>query len=119
MRCLKLLAVLVALGGALTLVACGGKPTTAMCFGPRPVSAVHPVGSRISFAVTIVRDTHTYTYAYSISKSDFGGSPASMKNGDIVGFCAETAESGGQNITTITDFSDQGQPVATGTAQSR
>ena len=42
MRCLRMLVVLLlALGGSLTLVACGGQPTTAMCFGPRPVSSVH------------------------------------------------------------------------------
>jgi len=126
MRCLRVLALSLALGGSLTLAACGvhpfgeaGKPPTAvMCFGPRPVSAVHPIGSSISFAVTIVRDTHTYTYAYSTPKSAFGGSPASMKNGDIVGFCAETVHAGGHSITTITDFSDRGQPAAAGMPQS-
>jgi hypothetical protein len=126
MRCLKGLALFLALGGSLTLAACGvhpfgeaGKPPTAVtCFGPRPVSSVHPIGSGISFTVTIVRDTHTYTYAYSIPKSAFGGSPASMKNGDIVGFCAETVQSGGQSTTTITDFSDRGQPAAAGMQQS-
>lgn len=118
MRCLRVFVVLLALAGSLTLVACGGQPTAAMCFGPRPVSAVRPVGSSISFAMTIVRDTHTYTYAYSVPKSAFGGVPAAMKNGDIVAFCAETVDSGGQRITTITQFSDQGQPAATDTLPS-
>ena len=116
MRCPRMLVVLLlALGGSLTLVACGGgQATTAMCFGPRPVSSVHPVGNGISFAVTIVRDTHTYTYAYSVPQSAFGGAPATMKNGDIVAFCAETIDSGGQSATTISQFSDQGQPAAPG-----
>ena len=120
MRCLRMLVVLLlVLGGSLTLVACGGQPTTAMCFGPRPVSSVHPVGSGISFAMTIVRDTHTYTYAYSVPKSAFGSAPAAMKNGDIIAFCAETVDSGGQSTTKISQFSDQGQPAATGTPPSR
>jgi hypothetical protein len=123
----KSLALLLVLGGSLTLAACevhpfgeAGKPQTeVMCFGPRPVSSVHPVGSAISFTVTIVRDAHTYTYAYSIPKSAFGDAPAEMKDGDIVGFCAETVHSGGQSTTTITDFSDLSQPAATGTPPSR
>ena len=120
MRCLSMLVVLLlALGGSLTLVACGGQATTVMCFGPRPVSSVHPVGSSMSFAMTIVRDTHTYTYAYSVPKSAFGSAPAAMKNGDIVAFCAERVDSGGRSITTISQFSDQGQPAATGTPASR
>lgn len=118
MRCLRMIVLLLALGGSLALVACGGQPTTTMCFGPRPVSSVHPVGSSISFAMTIVRDTHTYTYAYSVPKSAFGGAPAAMKNGDIVAFCAETVDSGGKSTTTISQFSDQGQPAATGTPPS-
>ena len=118
MRCLRLLVMLLALGGSLTLIGCGVRPTTVMCFGPRPVSSVHPVGSTISFAMTIVRDTHRYTYAYSVPKSAFGGAPAAMTNGDIVAICAETVDSGGQSTTTITQFSDQGQPAATGTPQS-
>jgi hypothetical protein len=118
MRCLRVLALFLALGGALTLAACGGQPTSAQCFGPLPVSSVHPVGSSINFAMTIVRDTHTYTYVYSVSKSAFGGAPAAMKNGDIVAFCAETVDSGGPSTTTISQFSDQGQPAATGTPPS-
>src|SRR6516225_10948629 len=93
---------LVVLGGSLTLAACSeGQATTAMCFGPRPVSSVQPVENDISFAVTIVRNTHMYTYAYSMPQSAFGGAPATMKNGDIVAFCAETIDSGGQSATTI------------------
>ena len=122
MRCLRVLALSLAQGGSLTLAACGVNPfgaagtppTEVMCFGPRPVSVVHPIGSRVGFTMTIVRDAHPYTYAYSIPKSAFGGSPAAMKDGDIVGFCAETVHSGGQSTTTITDFSDQGQPAAAG-----
>jgi len=104
-----------ALGGLLTLVACGGQPTTVMCFGPRPVSSVHPVGSSINFSMITVHGTVTY----SMPKTAFGGAPAAMKNGDIVAFCAETVDSGGQSTTTITQFSDQGQPAATDTPQSR
>jgi len=115
MRFLKVLALFLALGGSLTLVACGAHPTTAMCFGPRPVSSVHPVGSGISFSMTTVHGTVTYA----VPKSAFGGAPAAMKNDDIVAFCAETVDSGGQSTTTITQFSDQGQPAATDTPQSR
>jgi uncharacterized Zn-binding protein involved in type VI secretion len=115
MRRLTVLVVLLALGGSLTLVACGGQPTTAMCFGPRPVSAVHSIGSSISVSMTTVHGTVTY----SMPKTAFGGAPAAVKNGDIVAFCAETVDSGGQSITTITGFSDQGQPAATDTPQSR
>jgi uncharacterized Zn-binding protein involved in type VI secretion len=117
MRCLTVLVVLLALGGSLTLAACGGQPTAAMCFGPRPVSAVHPVGSSISisFSMTTVHGTVTY----SVPKTAFGGAPAAMKNGDLVAFCAETVDSGGQSTTTVTQFSDQGQPAATDTRQSR
>lgn len=104
MRCLRVLAVLLALGASLTLVACGAQPTTVMCFGPLPVSSVHPVGSSISFSMTTVHGTVTY----SVAKSAFGGAPSGMKSGDIVAFCAETADSGGQSTTTITQFSDQG-----------
>src|SRR5579872_7430717 len=92
-------------GGSLMLAACGGQPTTAMCFGPRPVVSVHPVGSNISFSVTTVHGTTTY----SVPKSAFGGAPAAMKSGDVVWFCAETVDSGGQSTTTVTQFSDQGQ----------
>ena len=117
MRCLTVLVVLLALalGESLTLVACGGQPTTVMCFGPRPVSAVHPVGSSINVSMTTVHGAVTY----SVPKTAFGGAPAAMKNGDIVAFCAETVDSGGQSTTTITQFSDQGEPAATDTPQSR
>jgi len=119
MRCLRMLVVLLlALGGSLTLVACGAQPTTAMCFGPRPVSSVHPVGSSMRLSMTLVRDAHTYTYDFSMPKSAFGSAPAAMKNGDIVAFCAETVDSGGPSTTTISQFSDQGQPAATGTPPS-
>jgi hypothetical protein len=115
MRCLKMLVVLLSLGVSLTLVACGTHPTTAMCFGPRPVSSVHPVGTDISFSMTTVHGTVTYSAPHSA----FGGAPAAMKSGDIVAFCAETVNSGGQSTTTITEFSDQGQPAATSTPPSR
>jgi hypothetical protein len=117
MRCLTVLVVLLALalGGSLALVACAGQPTTVMCFGPRPVSSVHPVGSSINVSMTTVHGAVTY----SVPKTAFGGAPAAMKNGDIVAFCAETVDSGGQSTTTITQFSDQGQPAATDTPQSR
>jgi len=115
MRCLKMLVALLSLGGSLTLVACGTHPTTAMCFGPRPVSSVHPVGTDIRFSMTTIHGTVTY----SVPQSAFGGAPAAMKSGDIVAFCAETVDSGGQSTTTISQFSDQGQPAATGTPPSR
>jgi len=86
-----------------------------MCFGPRPVSSVHLVGSSISFAMT----TKYGTTAYSVPKTAFGGAPAAMKDGDIVAFCGATVDSGGQSATTITQFSDQGQPAATSTPPSR
>ena len=111
MRCLRVLVVLLALGGSLALVACGAQPTRAICFGPRPVSSVHLVRNSISFAMTTVHGTVTY----SVPQSAFGGAPAAMKNGDIVAFCAETVES----TITIIQFSDQGQPTATGTPQYR
>jgi hypothetical protein len=115
MRCLRVLALFLTLGGSLMHIACGGQPTTAMCFGPLPVSSVHPVGSSISFAMTTKFGTNTY----SVPKSAFGGAPAAMKNGDLILFCADTVESGEQSTTTITEFSDQGQPAATGAPQSR
>jgi uncharacterized Zn-binding protein involved in type VI secretion len=115
MRCLKALIVLLALGGSLTLVACGAHPVRVQCFGPRPVSAMLPVGSSIRFSMTTVHGVVTF----SVPKSAFGGAPAAMKNGDIVALCAETVGSGGQSATTITQFSDQGQPAATNTPPSR
>jgi hypothetical protein len=114
MRRLRVLVVLVALGASIALVACGGQPATVMCFGPRPVSSVHPVGSSISFTMT----TKYGTQSYFVRQSAFGGAPAAMRNGDFVSFCAETVESGGHSTTSITQFSDQGQPAATETPQS-
>ena len=120
MRCLKVLAVVLALGGSLTLTACLGNGATSTqdiqrCLSQAPTSDVHPVGSAISFTVTTVHGAYTY----SVPKSAFGGSPAAMKNGDFISFCAETVDIGGRRSTTITQFSDQGQPAATGTPQSR
>jgi uncharacterized Zn-binding protein involved in type VI secretion len=114
-RCLKMLIVLLSLAGSLAVVACGTHPTTVMCFGPRPVSSVHPVGSDVRFAMTTIHGT----VSYSVPQSAFGGAPAAMKSGDIVAFCAETVDSGGQSTTTISQFSDQGQRAATDTPQSR
>ena len=114
MRCLKALVMVLVLGGSLTLAACGSHPTTVMCFGPLPVSSVHPVGSSISLTVKTVHGSYTY----SVPQTAFGGAPAAMKNGDIVTFCAETTDSGGQSTTTITQFRDQDQPAATGTPPS-
>ncbi len=111
MRYLKTLALLLVMGGALTLVACGGQSAKVQCFGPRPVSSVHSVGDSINFAMTTIYGTNTYI----VPKAAFGGSPAAMKDGDFVTFCAETTDSGGQSHTTITEFSDQGQPAATST----
>jgi|GEM_PF-4733525 len=115
MRCLTVLVVLLALGGSLTLVTCEGQSTTAMCFGPRPVSAVHPVESSINVSMTTVHAAVTCAAA----KTAFGGAPAAVKNDGMVALCAETVDSGGQSTTTITQFSDQGQPAATDTPQSR
>jgi hypothetical protein len=120
MYCLKVLALFLVLGGSLTLTACLGNGATSTrqiqtCFSQLPTSQVHPVGSAISFTVRTVHGVFTY----SVPKSAFGGSPAAMKNGDIITFCAELVDTGGaQSTTTITQFSDQGQPVATGTPQS-
>jgi hypothetical protein len=113
MRCLKVVSLFLVLGGLLTLSACGGQATGVKCFGPLPVSSVHHdiVGSSMRFTVTTVRGTYTY----SVPQSAFGGAPAVMKNGDLVSFCADTVDSGGQSTTTITDFRDQGQPAATST----
>jgi pimeloyl-ACP methyl ester carboxylesterase len=115
MYCLRMVVVLLSLGGSLALVACGTHPTTAMCFGPRSVSSVHLVGSTISFVMTTKFGANTYY----VPQSAFGGAPAAMKSGDIVAFCTKTVDSGGQSTTTITQFSDQGQPAATDTPQSR
>jgi hypothetical protein len=111
MRRLNALALSLALAGSLALVACGGQQAAVMCFGPRPVSSVHPVGSSINFSMTTKFGTNTY----SVPQSAFGGAPAAMKNGDIVAFCVETVDSS----TTITQFSDQGQPAATDTPSLR
>jgi hypothetical protein len=107
MRRINAVLLVLALGGSLLLVACSGQSTTAICFGPRPVSSVHSAGSRVSFTMSTIRGTYTY----SLPRSAFGGAPAAMKNGDFIAFCAETA--GG--TTTITQFSDQGQPTPTET----
>jgi hypothetical protein len=107
MRYLNVLVLIMALGGSLLLVACSGEATSAMCFGPLPVSSVHPAGSSVRFTITTIRGTYTY----SVPRSAFGGAPATMKNGDLVALCAETAD----GTTTITEFSDQGQsPTPTG-----
>jgi hypothetical protein len=111
MRFLTVLVVLVAVGESLTLPSCGGQSTTAICFGPRPVSAVHPAGNSVRFSMTTRRGTVTY----SVAKTAFGGAPAKMKIGDVVAFCAETVDTGGRSTTTITQFSDQGQSAATET----
>ena len=113
MRYLKVLALFLVLGGSLTLTACMGNGATSTrqiqsCFSHLQVSDVHPVGSSISFTVTTLHGPATY----SVPKSAFGGSPAAMKNGDIITFCAELVDLGGQSTTTITQFSDQGQPAA-------
>jgi hypothetical protein len=117
----KSLALLVVvLGGSLTLTACLGNGATSIqdiqtCFSQLPASHVHPVGSTISFTVTTVHGSSTY----SVPKSAFGGTPAALKDGDIITFCADRVKTGGHVTTTITQFSDQGQPAATGTPQSR
>ena len=116
MRCMKVIALFLVLGGLLTLTACLGNGATSTrqiqsCFSHLPVSHVHPVGSSISFTVTTVHRASTY----SVPESAFGGSPAAMKNGDIITFCAELVDLGGQSTTTITQFSDQGGAAATGT----
>ena|SRR5215467_7763362 len=119
MRCLKVFVLILVLAGSLTLTAClgGGVTSTKQiqtCFSQLPASHVHSVGSSISFTVTTVHGVSTY----SVPKSAFGGTPAAMKNGDVITFCAELVDIGGQRTTTITQFSDQGQPTATATTQS-
>ncbi len=115
MRCLRVLVMPLALGASLALVACGAQPTTAMCFGPRPVASVHAERNDITFSMTTKFGIQTY----SVPRSAFGGAPTAMKNGDLVSFCTETVEVGGRSTTTITQFSDQGQPATTDTPQSR
>jgi hypothetical protein len=110
---------LLMLGGLLPLTACLGAGSTSArdiqtCFRQLLASHVHPVGSNISFTVTSAHGTS----AYSVPKSAFGGAPAALKNGDVVTFCAELVDVGGHSTTTITQFSDQGQPTTTGTPQS-
>ena len=73
------------------------------------------VGSSIGFTVKTIHGSYTY----SVPKSAFDGAPTALKDGDLVTFCAETGDSGGQSTTTITQFSDQDQPAATGTPPSR
>jgi len=111
MRCLNVLLLILALGVSLLLAACGGQATSAMCFGPLPVSSVHSVGSSVSFTMTTIRGTYTY----SVPRSAFGGAPVDMKDGDLIAFCAETAD----GTTMITQFSDQGQPTTTDTSLDR
>ncbi len=125
MRCLKVLtvfkalAVFLVLGGSLTLTACLGNGATSTrdiqaCFSQLSTSQVHPVGNTISFTITTAHGASTY----SVPKSAFGGAPATMKNGDLISFCAETVDVGGHSATTITQFSNQGRPAGTGTPQS-
>ena len=68
MRCLKVLALFLALGGSLMLAACGGQATTVMCFGPRPVSSVHSVGNSVSFTVTTIQ-RHLYLFCAANQRS--------------------------------------------------
>jgi hypothetical protein len=115
----KSLLLFLVLGVLLTLTACLGGGETRIqdiqsCFSNLPASDVHAVGSSISFTVTTAHDTSTYF----MPKSAFGGTPATLKDGDIITFCAERVNSGGHVTITITQFSDQGQPVATGTPHS-
>jgi hypothetical protein len=110
---------LLVLGGLLTLTGCLGDGSTSIrdietCFSQVPTSHVHLVANSISFSVATVHGTSTY----SMPESAFGGAPAAMKNGDVITFCTELIDVGGQRTTTITQFSDQGQPDATATPQS-
>jgi hypothetical protein len=108
------------LGGLLTsLTACLGGGSTGVrdiqsCFSQLPASHVHLIGSTISFSVTSAHRTSTYT----LPETAFGGAPAALENGDLVTFCAQLVDIDGHSTTTITQFSDLGQPVATGTPQS-
>jgi uncharacterized Zn-binding protein involved in type VI secretion len=119
MRFLKVLALFLVLGGSLALTACLGNGDVSTqdiqtCFSQVPASHVHPVGSTISFTIATVHGSSTY----SVPRSAFGGTPAAMKSGDIISFCAEHVETSGHVTTTISQFSDQGQPAATGTPSS-
>lgn len=109
-------ALFLVLGGSLTVTACLGNGVTRIqdiqtCFSHVPAAQVHPVGSTISFTVTTVHGSS----AYSVPKSAFGGTPATLKDGDLITFCAEQVKTGGHVTTTITQFRDQGQPAAPGT----
>ena len=110
---LRSLALLLVLGGSLTGTACLGNGSTRIqdiqaCFSHVPAAQVHPVGSTISFTVTTIHGSSTY----SLPKSAFGGIPATLKDGDLITFCADQVKTGGHVTTTIAQFSDQGQPAA-------
>jgi hypothetical protein len=117
---LRSLALFLVLGGSLTLAACFGNGGTTIqdiqtCFSHVPAAQVHPVGSTISFTITTVHGSSVY----SVPKSAFSGTPATLKDGDLITFCAEQVKTGGHVTTTITRFSDQGQPVDPGTRVTR
>jgi hypothetical protein len=117
MRSWKSLVLFLALAGSLTLAACGAQngPHHTTCIGPRPVSDVHAVGNNVNFTLT----SPVFSEAFAVSKSAFGGAPAAMKDGDLVRICTATSGAGGHSTTTITQFSDQGQPPVTSTPPSR
>ena len=117
---LRSLALFLVLGGSLTVTAClenGGTTIQDIqtCFSHVPAAQVHPVGSTISFTVTTVHGSSPY----SVPKAAFGGTPATLKDGDLITFCAEQVKTGGRVTTTITQFSDQGQPADPGTRVTR
>ena len=108
------------LSGLLACTACGGGGATstqdiASCFNRVTATHVRSAGSAISFTVT----TNHRSSTYSVVTSAFGGAPAALKDGDVITFCIDHLNVGGTATTTITSFSDQGQPTATPQSGSR
>jgi hypothetical protein len=112
----KPLALILVLAGLLACTACSGGGATSTrdiesCFNNVTATHVRTSGSTISFAVMTPHGLSTY----SVVTSAFGGAPATLKDGDIITFCVDHVNVGGNVTTTITEFSDLGQPAATAT----
>ena len=112
----KLLALILVLAGLLACTACSGGGATSTrdiesCFNNVTATHVRAAGSTISFAVM----THHGISMYSVVTSAFGGAPAALQDGDIITFCVDYLNVGGNVTTTVTEFSDLGQSAATAT----